>query len=614
MKLMKILALVAALGLIAAACGDSSGDDPVASDGTQAPATTAAPDDAPATTNTPEDTSPPETAPPGTPPGEGGDLILLQWQAPSQANPYLSTGTKDLLAGSLVLEPLLETAPNGSFITALATEIPSVSNGGIAEDLTSITYHLQPGVLWSDGTPLTADDVVFSWQYCTDELTGCSADNFGNVVDVVAMDDLTVTLNFDGPTPFPFTAFTSFQNPILQRAQFQDCVGEGAKSCSDENFAPIGTGPYMVTELRPEDTVLYAFNPNYRLASEGKPFFGTITIKGGGDAEASARSVLEIGEADFAWNLQVAPELLGPMEAAGNGRVVVAFNSSIEHINLNQTDPNSDPPSEYADGANPNPFFFENALLARALSIAINRDELVAVGYGANGAPTCNIWPVGSQNSTNNDWCLTQDIDEANRILDEDLGYLDNDGDGVRELPDGTPLEWDYVTSTNAVRQSNQDLVKSYWEQIGVNVNMRNESASLFFDGTNASDVSIWKFFTDIEMFTNSSSNSDPQSYLEGWKCDQIPESTNSYGGSNIVRLCDAEFDALWDQLAQTALDDPARDSITIQLNDIISSRGSTIPLINRGSVSAWANNIEGTGELNGWDSQYYNIEDWFRS
>ena len=106
------------------------------------------------------------------------------------------------------------------------------------------------------------------------------------------------------------------------------------------------------------------------------------------------------------------------------------------------------------EGANPNPFFFENELLAKALSIAINRDEIALVAYGAAGAPTCNIWPVpGPALSTTNDWCLTQDIDEANRILDEDLGYLDNDGDGIRELPDGTPLEWDYVTSTNQVRQ-----------------------------------------------------------------------------------------------------------------------------------------------------------------
>ena len=610
MKLMRVLALLAALALIAAACGDSSGDGDAAGTTAAPSAETTAGTDAPATTNTPDTTSA-ETVPEGSMAGQGGDLLLLQWQAPSIANSLLSAGSKDLLAGSLVLEPLADVKGDGSIVPALAAEIPTIANGGISADLTSITWTLKEGVTWSDGSPFTAADVAFTYDYCADELTGCSGDP-GNVVSVEAVDDLTVTVTFDAPTPYPFIIFVSYTSPIIQKAQFEPCKGEAAKSCTDENFAPIGTGPFMVTELRPEDTVLYDYNPNYRGNAAGQPFFGSVTIKGGGDAEAAARSVLEIGEADYAWNLQVAPEILGPMEAAGNGRVAVAFATSVEHINLNQTDPNGDPPSDYAEGTNPNPFFFENAQLARALSLAINRAELVAVGYGANGAPSCNIWVVGAQDSPNTD--CEQDVDEANRILDEDLGYLDTDGDGVRELPDGTPLEWDYVTSTNAVRQSNQDLIKVYWEAIGVNVNMRNESASLFFDGTNASDVSIWKFFTDIQMFTNGAATPDPQSYLEGWTCGQIPESTNSFGGGNIVRLCDAEYDALWAELATTALDDPARVSLVHQLNDIIVTRGSTIPLINRGSVSAFSNDIDGTGPLNGWDGEYWNIEEWFRT
>ena len=254
--------------------------------------------------------------------------------------------------------------------------------------------------------------------------------------------------------------------PILNAVQYADCVGEAQAACQ-ANLETIGTGPFMVTEMRVDDTVTYDYNPNYRGAADGKPFFGSVTIKGGGTAEDSARSVLATGEADYAWNLQVPPEILDQMEAEGNGVVDVGFSTSVEHINLNQTDPAfAGGPSDYNEGTNPNPFFFENADLARALSLAIDRDEKCGmVAYGAAGAPTCNIWPVpGPQLSTNNDECLVQDLDEANRILDEDLGYLDNDGDGIRELPDGTPLEWDYVTSTNQVRQDDPSAQsRSYW-------------------------------------------------------------------------------------------------------------------------------------------------------
>jgi peptide/nickel transport system substrate-binding protein len=607
MKATKLLALLAVLAMVVAACGPSEGAD------------TTAPDDGAATTEAPDTTEATETtAAAGGEAGAGGNLLLLQWQAPSQANPYLSTGTKDLLAGSLVLEPLAEFDPDGGVVPALAAELPSVDNGGISEDLTQITWTLQEGILWSDGTPLTSDDIIFSWEYCSNEATGCAVSAYENVASVEAVDDLTVTVTFTGPQPFPFVPFVGYTSPIIQRAQFADCVGEAANACTEQNFAPIGTGPYMVTELRPEDTVLYEMNPNYRGVADGQPHFGTVEIKGGGDAEAAARSVLEIGEADYAWNLQVAPEILGPMEAAGNGTVFVSFTSSVESIRLNQTDPRSDPPSEYqGDATAPtggtNPYFYQNDVLARALSMAINREELTAVGYGETGLPTCTFWPLPEEaTTTNDDWCMTQDIEGANALLDEN-GYEDTDGDGVRETPDGDPLSWEYLTSTNAVRQSFQDLIKGYWEQIGVETDMQNVDAGLFFDGTCASDDCIWKFFQDIQMYTNSSVGPDAVSYFLGFICDQIPSSANSWGGENLDRYCNPEYDALYAELTSMAPDDPARLDTIHQLQDMVLEY-ALIPLVNRGTVSAFSNAIEGVGTLNGWDSEYWNVEEWTRS
>jgi peptide/nickel transport system substrate-binding protein len=607
MKAIKLLALLAVLAMVVAACGPSEGAD------------TSAPDDGAATTEAPDTTAAPDTTEAvGGEAGAGGNLLLLQWQAPSQANAYLSTGTKDLLASSLVLEPLAEYDPEGNVVAALAAEVPTVENGGISEDLTQITWTLQEGVNWSDGTPLTADDAVFSWEYCSNEATGCATSAYENVESVEAVDDLTVTVTFTAPQPFPYVPFVGYTSPIIQRAQFAECVGEGANACTEQNFGPIGTGPYMVSELRPEDTVLYEFNPEYRGVANGQPFFGTVEIKGGGDAEAAARSVLEIAEADYAWNLQVAPEILGPMEAAGNGTVFVSFTSSVEAVRLNQTDPRADPKSEYqgdptAPTGGTNPYFYQNEVLARALSMAINREELTAVGYGETGLPTCTFWPVGDEATTTfDDFCMTQDIEGANALLDEE-GYVDTDGDGVRETPDGDPLSWQYKTSTNAVRQSFQDLIKGYWEQIGVETEMLNVDAGLFFDGTCASDDCIWKFFQDVQMYTNSSVGPDAVSYFLGFLCEQIPTSGNSYGGENLDRYCDPEYDALYAELASMAPEDPARLDTIHQLQDMV-LKVAVIPLVNRGTVSAFSNAIQGVGDLNGWDSEYWNVEEWTRS
>ena len=604
--LLRLLALLAVFALVAAACGGDSEDE---AEGADTEAAEEATDDTADEGDDEEPAEEEEEAAPSGDAGSGGELLLLQWQAPSQANALLSTGTKDLQAASLVLEPLAWYGPDGSLVPALAAEIPTVDNGGVAEDFMSITWTLQDGVLWSDGSPLTADDVVFTWEYCTDEATGCSAD-FTQVESVVADDDTTVTVSFTDPLPYPYLHFVTYTQPIIQRAQFADCVGAAAAGCTDQNFAPIGTGPYVVTDLRPEDTVTYAMNENYRGVADGRPFFGTVTLKGGGDAESTARSVLEIGEADYAWNLQVAPEILAPMEAAGNAVLLSGFAANVEHINLNQTDPRADPPSEIT---NPHPILFDNPELARALSLAINRDDLVTVGYGASGRPTCTVWPVGDQYSTANDWCLTQNIDEANQILD-DLGYVDSDGDGTRETADGLPLDFTYATSTNAVRQSNQELVKANWAEIGVNVEMTNEDASLFFDGTCASDACIWKFFNDMEMFTNGASGPDPVAYLQGWKSDQIPSSATSWGGDNMPRMQSADYDALWDETSQLAISDPAYLTNVQTLQDLMVESGAVIPLIHRANVSAVSADISGVGELNGWDSEFWNIEEWVRS
>jgi len=602
MKRTRLVALFAVFVLIVAACGDSEGDTTT----TTADSTTQAPDTTGGGTDTTAATT---TEAPGTMAGQGGPLLLQQWQAVTHLNPYTGTGTKDIQAASLVIEPLMEYDTDGNLSPSLVTEIPTLENGGQSEDLTQLTYNLIPGVTWSDGSPFDSDDVVFTWEYCT-QSEGCGSAAFGSVVSVEAVDDLTVTITFDGPTPWPYVPFVGGTEPVVQREQFTPCVGEGFVSC-EANLTPIGTGPYIVDEMRVDDTVTYVYNPGYRKAAEGKPFFGSVTIKGGGTADETARSVLSTGEADYAWNLQVAPEILNQMEAEGNGVVEVGFNTSVEGIRLNQTDPDGSPPSDYAGGTNPNPFFFENTELARALSLAINRDEIAAVAYGAGGAPTCNVWPVeGPALSTNNDWCLVQDVAQANQILD-DLGYLDNDGDGVRELPDGTPLSWDYATSTNQVRQDTQALVKSYWEQIGVEVNLLNEDSGVFFDRN--SDLGIWKFYTDIQMYTNSATGSDAQGYFQFRLISQIPESTNDWGGNNITRCAREDYDAVYQQLANTGLLDPARNELIIQLNDMFVEY-CMIPLINRGSVSAFSNSLSGYDKINGWDTEYWNIEDWVRT
>lgn len=552
-------------------------------------------------------------------PGRGtdGTVTLVYWQEVSILNPYLASGTKDFHAASLILEPLLEFDQDSQLVPALAVEVPTVENGGVSEDLMSITYKLKEGVLWSDGTPLTADDFVFTWQYCTAPLTGCTVQNFVPVANVEAVDPSTVKITFSDPAPYPYIPFVGYLSPVLQKAQFENCIGEAAQACSEQNTAPIGTGPYKVKEFRANDTVVYEINENYR--DPNKPHFAEVVIKGAEDASASARAVLETGEADYGWNLQVEPAVLLDMEAKGLGELLAGFGGNVERILINFTNPDpnlGDKRSVWSpDDPNPHPFLTDIAV-RKALSLAIDRNIIAEQLYGAGGRPTCNLLAgPPAVASTNNDACLTQDIAAANALLDE-AGYMDTNGDGVREMADGTPLKILYQTSTNSVRQKTQALIQQWWKEIGIETELKNVEAAVFFGGDPASPDTLNKFYTDVQMFTNGPDNPDPQQYLANWLCQVdgeyvIQTPANNWGGSNVERWCNPEYDALYETLKSAVGDERAQ--IAIQLNDMLVQNYVAIPLVFRASVSAHANSLVGPA-ISGFESEEWNIEEWHRA
>jgi peptide/nickel transport system substrate-binding protein len=541
--------------------------------------------------------------------GADGHVNVIYWQAPSIMTPYLSGGTKEVEAASLVLEPLARYNEKGERVPYLATEIPTVENGGVSEDLTSITWTIKPDLQWSDGTPVTATDVKFTADYCMNPEGGCAQlAKFEGVESVEVIDDLTVKVTFSQPTPNPYGPFVGGQSPIIQAAQFAECTGARASECAEENFNPIGTGPFVVDEFRPNDVISLSANPNYR--DPEKPAFATMTFKGGGDANSAGRAVLETGEYDYAWNLQLAPDVIARMEEAGEGEALAAFGTLVERIEVNLTDPSPDlPEGERATTKHPHPFLTDPAV-REALSMAIDRPLLTEIGYGKAGRPTCDWVPGPDAYAADNTHCLEQDIEGANALLEE-AGWTDSDGDGVRDK-DGVALSLLLQTSTNAVRQDFQALIKQWWGQIGVETELRNVSASVFFGGDPGSPDTFQKFYADVEMYANLFDGTDPQNYLASRTCDKAPRPETQWQGENINRFCNEEYDALVRELGRTA-ELEKRAEIAIKLNNMITRDTNVIiPLVHRGRVSAKSNTLGGV-ILNVWDTEMWNAADWYR-
>ena len=541
--------------------------------------------------------------------GADGQLNIFYWQAPSIQNPYLSSGTKDVESSSLVLEALAGYDEAGKEFPRLAAELPTVENGGIAADYTSITWKLKEGLLWSDGTPVTSADVVFTAEYCMHPEGGCAQlSRYQNVSKVEAVDDLTVKVTFDQPKYNPLQAFVGSTSPILQKAQFQDCMGAKAPECTEANSKPIGTGAFMVTDFKPNDTVQYAANPNFRDAA--KPAFATINLKGGGDAAAAARAVMETGEFDYAWNTQINPELQASMMAGGKGEFIVAFGTLVERIEMNMTDPSpSLPEGERSTAKHPHPIL-SDIKVRKALSMAIDRNLLVEVGYGQAARPTCNLVPSPAIYASDNTECLTQDMEGAKALLAE-AGWTDTDGDGILDK-DGKKFSILYQTSTNAVRQDFQALVKGWWNELGIEVELKNVDASVFFGGDPASPDTFQKFYADVEMYANNFDGTDPEPYLSQYTCDKAPKPETQWQGENVNRFCDPAYDALIAELAKTG-EVEKRAEISKKLNDMLTKDSYTIvALADRGRFSARSLSLAGV-IMNPWDSELWNVQDWSR-
>ena len=540
--------------------------------------------------------------------GSDGHVNIIYWQAPSILNPYLSSGTKDIESASLVVEPLGRYDQDGALVAYLAEEISTVGNGGVSADLKSITWKLKSGLKWSDGSAVTSADVKFTADYCMNPEGGCAQlAKFEGVESVEIIDDLTVTVTFGEAKPNPYGPFMGGQSPIIQMAQFENCTGAKAPECTEANFGPIGTGPFVVTDFRPNDVISMVANDNYRDAA--KPAFASLTFKGGGDATASGRAVLETGEYDYAWNLQLAPDVLAKMAEGGKGTAVSAFGTLVERIEMNMTDPSpSLEEGVRATAAAPHPAL-SDINVRKAMSMAIDRDLLVEIGYGQAGRPTCNLVPAPLAYASDNTDCLTQDIAGANALLDE-AGWAKG-SDGVR-AKDGVRLSMVYQTSTNAVRQDFQALIKQWWEEIGVETELRNINASVFFGGDPGSPDTFQRFYADVEMYANNFDGTDPESYLAQHTCDKAPKPESQWQGENINRYCDPAYDELVAELGRTG-ELSKRGEIAKKLNDMLTKESYVVvPLVDRGRVSAHANSLGGV-ILNTWDSELWNAADWYR-
>ena len=544
-----------------------------------------------------------ETAIPYKPPKAGGGALnLLLWQAPTLLNPHFAVGVKDQEACRVFYEPLAGWDAEGHLIPILAAEIPSKDNDGLTEDGLSVIWKLKQGVRWHDGAPFTADDVAFTWSYAGNPETAAITIGSYRDIEVEKVDDYAVRVIFQQPTPFWADAFVGAAGMIIPKHVFADYAG-GKSRDAPNNLKPVGTGPYIFVDFKPGDTVRGKRNDGYHL--ENRPYFDTIEIKGGGDAVSAARAVLQTGEYDYAWNIQVEDEILQKLEASGQGKVSVVAGGNVEYIALNSTDPAVEVDGERSSIRTSHPLFSDPAV-REAINLLIDRASVQKFIYGRTGVATGNFLNSPERFRSKNTK-FEFNIDKANRILDA-AGWK-RGADGIR-AKDGKQLKFVFQTSINAPRQKNQAIIKLACQKAGIEVELKSVVGSVFFSSDAANPDTYAHFYCDAEMYTPNMLQPDPQRFMLQFVSWEVTSKENKWQGRNISRWRSKEYDDLYRQ-AERELDAVERAAMYIKLNDIVVGDRYILPEVNRPKVTALKSGL--TAHLSGWDNDLWQLASWYR-
>lgn len=537
--------------------------------------------------------------------GGGGLLKTLWWQSPTLLNPHFGSGTKDQDASRIFYEPLASYDPDGNLFPVLAAEVPSLQNGQVARDGLSVTWRLKKNVAWHDGKPFTADDVVFNWEYAVDP--GTAAVSIGQYRDIAKIDKLdthTVKIAFKTPTPFWSAPFCGPTGQIIPKHLFEAYKG-GKSREAPTNLKPVGTGAYRFVDFKPGDIVRAALNPNYHVAN--RPFFDTVEMKGGGDAISAARAVIQTGEYDYAWNMQVEDEILKRLEQGGKGRADIVAGGNIEHIQLNNTDPWKDVDGERSSIKTTHPFLTDPAV-RQALNLLVDRGSVQEQIYGRTGIATANFLNAPSRFvSKSTKWEFN--VDKANQILDA-AGWK-RGADGIR-AKDGKKLKMVYQTSINAPRQKNQQIVKQACARAGIDVEIKAVTASVYFSSDPANPDTYLHFYTDLQMYTTTMTQPDPQRFMDQFTSWEVASKENKWAGRNPTRWRNEEYDKTW-KAAEAEMDPVKRAALFIKMNDLVIQNIVVIPVVFRPRVAAISNRMRDVAQ-SGWDSDFWALPYWSKA
>jgi peptide/nickel transport system substrate-binding protein len=488
-------------------------------------------------------------------------ILRVGWASePDTMNPLTTYSTEAQEIIQLVYDKLL------GYDLALKAKPQLAKNFAYSDDGKILTFTLRDNAKWHDGQPVTADDVVFTYNLIKDNEFGEYAQWLTHMTSIEATDPATVTLTFDLPQAFN----PGLSIPILPKHIWDGMTADDIEKFANEN--PIGSGPFRFIEWQSGSSLTLERNPEF-WGDAPKAEKITFVLYGNEDVMAQA---LKGGDVDIL--TEVSPTVWDGLKSAQNVKVVSLPSYSFHHIGFNVSE-------DSKSHGNP---MLRDKVVRQALSYALDRNQLVELALAGHGRVGDSIIPVGIT-----DWYLPipadqqldANPDKAKTMLDG-AGYVDGNGDGIREDRDGNPMEFHLIAiQTTSVDVRSAQLFKDAAERIGIKLNLQtldeNTLGNMVYD-TEAQD---W----DIFVWGWDSGVPDPNYMLGVPLCSQI-------GGNNDIFYCNQEYDELYDQQA-TTLDVQARKAIVDKMQTMFYENAPYIVMWYQDKLQAYS-----TSTWQGWD------------
>lgn len=478
-------------------------------------------------------------------PVNGGTWVDDLYEEPSSLIPNGSVETFAYLMDQAIWSPLLLGTAQGTITPGLATEVPTLKNGDISADQKSITFKLRPGLKWSDGQPLTAKDVDFTWKLWTNPAFGASNTIGYNLIKSteISHDNLWITFHLSAPfEPFLAQWTDGALAPIPEHVFSKIKPGDVLKS--PENLKPsVTSGPFTVTESKPGNEYTVTRNPNYYLASQGLPHLDKIVFRVIGDQDTILKDV-QAGNANSAWFLDVTKK--SSYAKLTNYSIVTApVAANFEAIYFNLKNP-----------------ALQDVNVRKAISMAIDQPTLISTARHGEATALCTDHPSAFKPGYQPDVvCPKYDPSGAKAVLQK-AGYtLGSDGIFAKN---GQKLVFNYSsTANNAWRAEDEDILQQDLKAIGIQLKITNYPASTFF-GTFLPQGKVGSY--DLAEFENSFTYDADDSSIGS--SSQIPSAANNYGGMNFSFYSNKELDKQY-SIEQSSSDPTVRQQAFNQIHQI---------------------------------------------